>query len=76
VRNVPIDAVDPLRGKAPTTGGRRNRVYAGGRVCSTHGCETRLSVYNASNECWQHTEVKPFVLQVPRRRRTAREATG
>jgi hypothetical protein len=28
-----------------------------GRVCSFPGCETRLSVYNASERCWQHAEV-------------------
>lgn len=28
-----------------------------GRVCSQAGCETRLSVYNASERCWQHEEV-------------------
>jgi hypothetical protein len=67
---VPIETVDTLRGKTPSTGIRRNRVYAGDRVCSVRDCETRLSVYNASDECWQHTEVKPFVLQVPRRRRS------
>lgn len=72
-----MDTTDPLRGKAPSTGGRRNHVYAGDRVCGAPGCETRLSVYNASDECWQHTEAKPFVLQVPRRRRgAAQEATG
>jgi hypothetical protein len=27
------------------------------RVCSAPGCETRLSVYNASERCWQHAEV-------------------
>lgn len=72
MRNLSIETADTLRGKTPSTGIRRNRVYAGDRVCSARGCETRLSVYNASDECWQHTEVKPFVLQVPRRRRSTK----
>jgi hypothetical protein len=73
VRNVAIDGEIALRGKAPAHTGRRNKVFAEGRICSVAGCGTRLSVYNASAECWQHTEVRPFILQVPRRRRTARE---
>ena len=73
MRNVAIDGEIALRGKAPAHTVRRNKVFAEGRVCSVAGCDTRLSVYNASTECWQHTEVRPFILQVPRRRRKARE---
>jgi len=73
VRKVAIDDQIALRGKAPAHTGRRNKVFAEGRVCAVAGCDTRLSVYNASAECWQHTEVRPFILQVPRRRRKARE---
>lgn len=29
---------------------------SGARVCSEPGCRTRLSVYNGSDRCWQHTE--------------------
>ncbi len=76
MQNVPIDDSIPLRGKGPTSGARRNRVYADDRVCAAQGCTTRLSVYNASAECWQHTDVKPFVLQVPRKRRKASGVTG
>ncbi len=28
-----------------------------GRVCSHPGCETKLSVYNRSDLCWQHDDV-------------------
>ncbi len=73
MRNVAIDGEIALRGKAPAHTGRRNKVFAEGRICSVAGCDTRLSVYNDSDECWQHTEVRPFILQVPRRRRKARE---
>lgn len=31
---------------------------ASGRVCSHPGCRTRLSVYNAAERCWQHTETE------------------
>lgn len=74
MRKVAIDGEIALRGKAPAHTARRNEVFAEGRVCSAAGCDTRLSVYNASQECWQHTEVRPFILQVPRRRRKARES--
>ncbi|HSJ50132.1 MAG TPA: hypothetical protein VLA90_02440 [Actinomycetota bacterium] len=30
----------------------------GGRVCTHEGCQTRLSVYNTSDRCWQHTEIE------------------
>ncbi len=29
-----------------------------GRVCAHAGCETTLSVYNASDRCWQHAEAR------------------
>ena len=29
----------------------------GGRICAEPGCETRLSIYNLGNHCWQHAEV-------------------
>jgi hypothetical protein len=28
-----------------------------GRVCTHPGCETKLSVYNQSDRCWQHADV-------------------
>jgi hypothetical protein len=28
-----------------------------GRTCGQPGCETRLSVYNLGNRCWQHTDL-------------------
>ncbi len=34
-----------------------SRASSGGRVCVHQGCETRLSVYNASDLCWQHADV-------------------
>ncbi len=73
LKNIAIESEIPLRGKAPAHTTRRNKVFEQGRVCSVAGCDTRLSVYNASAECWQHTEVRPFILQVPRRRRKSHE---
>jgi hypothetical protein len=27
-----------------------------GRLCAASGCATVLSIYNASDSCWSHTE--------------------
>ena len=29
----------------------------GGRVCSAPGCETKLSIYNLDQLCWQHADL-------------------
>ena len=34
-----------------------NRPTGSGRTCAAPGCSTKLSVYNASELCWQHAEV-------------------
>jgi hypothetical protein len=34
-----------------------SRVDEPDRVCSYPGCETRLSIYNSDDRCWQHAEV-------------------
>jgi hypothetical protein len=41
-----------------------------GRVCSYPGCETKLSVYNLSDLCWQHDDV---VFSNPRGKRRDRD---
>ena len=33
-----------------------SRAEEHGRVCSAPGCRTKLSVYNASERCWQHAD--------------------
>jgi hypothetical protein len=50
---------------------RPNRRYAKDRVCAAEGCETRLSVYNKWQYCWQHEPVHTYV---PRGKRTRNEA--
>ena len=27
------------------------------RVCAHEGCQTKLSVYNQTDQCWQHADV-------------------
>ncbi len=36
---------------------RRSRTYSSGRVCTEHGCVTRLSLYNKRDTCAVHTGV-------------------
>ncbi len=33
-----------------------SRAEEPGRICSFAGCETKLSVYNTADRCWQHAE--------------------
>ena len=42
----------PLRPPSPT--------YPPGRVCGAEGCGTRLSVYNPTDTCAIHEELRPF----------------
>jgi hypothetical protein len=39
------------------------------RTCEQPGCGTVLSIYNDADRCWQHTPIRPYFLQAPRRRR-------
>ena len=48
---------DILKGSRAGELPRPNRVYAEGRVCEEDGCETKLSRYNRSKVCWQHTPI-------------------
>jgi hypothetical protein len=34
-----------------------SRLTRAGRTCAEPGCSTKLSVYNASEYCWQHADV-------------------
>ena len=39
------------------------------RICEDPACRTVLSVYNDGDRCWQHTPIRPYFVQAPRRRR-------
>jgi hypothetical protein len=58
---------------AGRTTGDEAPTYTSGRVCETHGCRTRLSVYNPASVCWQHESVRPYYLRANGRRRRAEE---
>ena len=38
-------------------------------ICEEPACRTVLSIYNGGDRCWQHTPIRPYFLQAPRRRR-------
>jgi hypothetical protein len=39
------------------------------RICDEPACRTVLSVYNDGDRCWQHTPIRRYFVQAPRRRR-------
>lgn len=45
------------RGTRPGRFPNPSKAEGEGRVCGHAGCETKLSVYNTSERCWQHEEV-------------------
>ena len=52
---------------------RPTKKYTTGRVCGQQGCETKLSVYNKWQFCWQHEPVHSYV---PRGKRKSRKAAA
>jgi hypothetical protein len=60
-----------FRGASVRTLPRPNKSYGGGRVCADPGCETKLSVYNKWDYCWQHEPVHAYVPRGKRKRRAA-----
>jgi hypothetical protein len=60
-----------FRGASVRTLPRPNKSYGGGRVCADPGCETKLSVYNKWDYCWQHEPVHSYVPRGKRKRRAA-----
>jgi hypothetical protein len=48
---------------------RANRTYPSGRVCAAEGCNTKLSIYNRWQYCWQHEPVHSYVARGKRRSR-------
>ena len=46
-----------LRGATVRALPRPNRRWGVGRTCAEEGCPTKLSIYNLSPTCWQHTDL-------------------
>lgn len=57
-----------LKGNIARESPGRNRRYAQGRICSSAGCDTKLSVYNPGSTCSLHT---PFKAPIMRGRRSS-----
>jgi len=48
---------------------RPTKQYTTGRVCGREGCQTKLSVYNKWEFCWQHEPVHSYVSRGKRKSR-------
>jgi hypothetical protein len=48
---------------------RANRTYQAGRTCAAEGCQTKLSIYNKWEFCWQHEPVHTYISRGKRRSR-------
>jgi hypothetical protein len=46
-----------MQGSRPGHHPSPSSTESSGRVCAHDGCETKLSIYNSSDHCWQHAEV-------------------
>ena len=60
---APLADGGAVAGERPVTWRRPAAVHDTGRVCSEAGCDTKLSIYNATNRCSLH---RTFVTIVPR----------
>jgi hypothetical protein len=58
---------DVVRTSAAGDATRPSRTFGTGRSCAEAGCDTRLSMYNRDDHCWQHRTPEPFVNHVYRR---------
>jgi len=46
-----------MKGNRPGKLPQASQTHHRGRTCRAPGCETRLSIYNVSGTCWQHTDL-------------------
>ncbi len=55
----PIRAMPVMKGSRPGNLPHPSRPVESGvrRVCRDPDCDTKLSVYNAGDFCWQHTDL-------------------
>ena len=67
---------DVLKGTRTGELPRPNRTYAAGRVCEEEGCETKLSVYNRSHYCWQHTPLRFPVVRGDRKKKNSKKVAA
>lgn len=53
----------PIKGNIAREAPGRNRRYTAGRICSSPGCNTRLSIYNPGKTCSLHTPFKAPIIR-------------
>jgi hypothetical protein len=72
-KDVTAVAEERYRGASVRSLPRPNRQYTRNRVCADPGCETKLSMYNKWNYCWQHEPVHDYI---PRGKRKSKKAAA
>ena len=67
-------ADEGFRGQSVRSLPRANKQYKADRTCAASGCNTKLSVYNKWDYCWQHEPVHTYIARGKRRSRKEMEA--
>lgn len=67
-------AEESFRGQSVRSLPRANKRYQSDRSCAASGCNTKLSIYNKWDYCWQHEPVHTYVARGKRRSRKEMEA--
>jgi hypothetical protein len=67
-------AEESFRGQAVRSLPRANKRYQADRSCAAPGCNTKLSIYNKWDYCWQHEPVHTYIARGKRRSRKEMEA--
>jgi hypothetical protein len=70
-RDVSDVSEERFRGAAVRVLPKANQKYRAGRTCAAPGCETKLSIYNKWEYCWQHEPVHAYIPRGKRKRRDA-----
>ncbi|HEX5938586.1 MAG TPA: hypothetical protein VFZ75_12995 [Actinomycetota bacterium] len=67
-------ADEGFRGQSVRSLPRANKQYTADRTCGAAGCNTKLSIYNKWEYCWQHEPVHTYIARGKRRSRKEMEA--
>ena len=67
-------ADEGFRGQSVRSLPRANKQYRADRTCASPGCNTKLSIYNKWEYCWQHEPVHTYIARGKRRSRKEMEA--
>jgi hypothetical protein len=67
-------ADEGFRGQSVRSLPRANKQYTADRTCAAPDCNTKLSIYNKWEYCWQHEPVHTYIARGKRRSRKEMEA--